>query len=241
MITIAVYGDSISRGVTFDENRGRYTYLKEGFDKLLERRGILKVINHSRFGATAEEGFEAYEKEPEPDCKYIAIAFGGNDCTPDWKGASENPDNYYPPKTSLNSFESTLRRFVNKVKSMGQIPILVTPPPLVAERYVNWISNGLNKDNILKYIGDIHHVYRWQEQYALAVHQAARRTRSYLFDLRAFFLRKPVLGALYCIDGMHPNDKGHQWIARAIERMLPSLLQDIEDSAIYFDDESDEQ
>ncbi|MGI6737937.1 MAG: SGNH/GDSL hydrolase family protein [Christensenellales bacterium] len=240
MITIAVYGDSISRGVTFDENRGRYTYLKEGFDKLLERRGILKIINHSRFGATAEEGFEAYEKEPEADSKYIAIAFGGNDCTPNWQGVSENPEEYYPPKTSLASFESTLRRFVDKVKSLGQIPILVTPPPLVAERYVNWISKGLNKDNILKYLGDINHVYRWQEQYALAVQQAARRTRSCLFDLRAFFLKNRTLSNLYCIDGMHPNDKGHQWIARAIERMLPSLSRDIEDSTIYFDNDSDD-
>lgn len=236
MQTIAVYGDSITRGVYYDMDRQRYSYLKDGFNKLLSDRGVLMVQNHSRFGATAEEGLLAYEKEPEAGCPHVAIAFGGNDCTPNWQAASDNPQGDYPPRTSLAGFEGVLRRFVQRVRANGQTPILVTPPPLVAERYVDWISQGLNRENILRYIGDIHHVYRWQEQYALAVHQAARRTQCYLFDMRAWFLRKKELASLYCVDGMHPNQLGHQWMARAVELMLPSLAMQLSEIVPQQDD-----
>lgn len=231
MKTIAVYGDSITRGVYYDVDRQRYSYLRDGFNQLLSDRGVLEIKNHSRFGATAEEGLQAYQKDPELQSRHVAIAFGGNDCTPNWQAASDDPQGYYPARTSLAGFEGVLRCFVTKVRANGQIPILVTPPPLVAERYVDWISQGLNRENILHYIGDVHHVYRWQEQYALAVHQAARRTQCYLFDMRAWFLRKKELASLYCVDGMHPNQLGHQWMARAVELMLPSLLLPITDIA----------
>jgi hypothetical protein len=104
------------------------------------------------------------------------------------------------------------------------VAVLITPPPLVAERFVPWVSRGLNEENILRYLGDAHHVYRWQEQYGLAVHKVARHTQCKLFDLRAFFLRERVLGDLYCIDGMHPNEEGHRVIYQAVEQMLPMLM-----------------
>ena len=44
---IALYGDSIGRGVTYDEARGRYVYLKDGFDKLLAERGQETLMSRS--------------------------------------------------------------------------------------------------------------------------------------------------------------------------------------------------
>lgn len=223
MLTIALFGDSIGRGVSWDEERGRYAVLKEGFDKLMEAEGAARILNRSRFGATAAEGLAAFEQEDRPEADAVVIAFGGNDCTPDWKAAAEDPDTLHPPKTGLEAFEEILTRFVKKVREMDMLPILVTPPPLVTERFVPWISRGLDEGAILRYLGDAHHVYRWQEQYALAVHRAARHARCPLFDLRASFLEERDLGSLYCPDGMHPNAKGHRLIASAAAAKLPEL------------------
>ena len=224
MKTIALYGDSIGRGVTWDEERGRYVYLKEGFDKLLDKGDAMRILNHSRFGALATEGLKDFEENPAEECDAVAIQYGGNDCTPDWKAAAEDPVSVHPARISLKDFEAVLTRFVQAVRAKGKIAVLVTPPPLVSERFVPWVSRGLNAQNILKYLGDVHHVYRWQEQYALMVHKVGHLTQSRLFDLRAFFLEERDLGSLYCVDGMHPNQKGHDLIARAAREMLPQLV-----------------
>ena len=221
---IALYGDSIGRGVTYDEARGRYIYLKEGFDKLLAENQQVEIVNYSRFGAIAEEGLSEFQKVTDTDADVIAIQYGGNDCTPDWMAAAEAPAVMHPARVILSDFEKTLTQFVDAVRKLKKIPLLVTPPPLVAERFVPWISTGLDASKILEYLGDVHHVYRWQEQYALAVHKVGRLTRSKLFDLRAFFLAERDLGSLYCVDGMHPNQKGHRLIAEAVEKMLPQLM-----------------
>ena len=223
MIHIALFGDSIGRGVTFDEARGRYVYLKEGFDKLLGRDSVTTIDNHARFGALAQEGLAEFEALDSLEADAVAIQYGGNDCTPDWKAAAEHPEEYHPARVPLAAFEDVLTRFVQAVRQLGKQAILVTPPPLVAERFVPWISKGLDAKAILRYLGDIHRVYRWQEQYALAVHKVGRLTQSLLFDLRAFFLEERDLGSLYCVDGMHPNKKGHSLIARAVKMMLPLL------------------
>lgn len=224
MTTIALFGDSIGRGVTYDTARGRYIYLKEGFDKLIRAESGLVIDNHSRFGALALEGLAEFLAQPQITADAVAIQYGGNDCTPDWKAAAADPEHMHPAQVPLGEFESVLTRFVNAVKKLGKPAVLVTPPPLVAERFVPWISKGLDAAAILRFLGDVHHVYRWQEQYALAVHKVARLTQSKLFDLRAFFLAERDLGSLYCEDGMHPNQTGHALIAKAAELMLPQLL-----------------
>jgi len=224
MLNITLFGDSIGRGVTYDEERGRYVYLKEGFDRLLGRGSEVRIDNRSRFGALAEEGLAEFEALDSVDADAVAIQYGGNDCTPDWKAAADDPDSLHPPRVPLRDFEAVLTRFVQGVKKLGKPAVLVTPPPLVAERFVPWVSKGLDAGAILRFLGDVHHVYRWQEQYALAVHKVARLTQSKLFDLRAFFLEERDLGSLYCVDGMHPNQKGHQLIASTAQMMLPQLM-----------------
>lgn len=224
MLTIALYGDSIGRGVTYDPQRGRYVYLKQGFDKLMQQSGAAQFINRSRFGATAREGLTAFLADETIPCDAVAIQYGGNDCTPDWQAIAGDPEGSHEAKTGLDAFVSDLTAFVEAVRQRGQTPILITPPPLVAQRYVDWITKELDRGRILSFLGDVHHVYRWQEQYALAVHQAARATACNLFDLRAWYLKERVLSDLYCVDGMHPNQRGHEVIAQAAAIMLPRLI-----------------
>ena len=218
--SIALWGDSIGRGIDFDEVRGRYAVLKQTFYKLLEERGIIRIDNHARFGATIIEGLQDFEATQVIDSRYIAIEYGGNDCNLSWEKAAANPREVHEANTPLPLFEQTLRRFVQSVRARGFKPLLVTPPPLQAQRFVAWVSQGLDKANIMKYLGEEQRVYRWQERYALAVHRVAAAMACPLFDLRDIFLASDDFSALYGLDGMHPNAQAHDLIARAMEEKL---------------------
>jgi acyl-CoA thioesterase-1 len=222
--SIALWGDSIGRGIDFDEVRGRYAVLKQTFYRLLEERGIIRIDNHAKFGATVTDGLQDFEATQGIDSGYVAIEYGGNDCNFAWEKAAVNPQGVYEANTPLPLFEQTLRRFVLAVRERGLKPLLVTPPPLYAQRFVAWVSQGLDKANILKYLGDEQRVYRWQERYALAVHRVAAAMACPLFDLRDVFLVYDDFPGLYGVDGMHPNAQAHDLIARAMEESLAGGL-----------------
>ena len=223
MINLALWGDSIGRAVGFNEALGRYAVLKPNYREILLESEVVDITNHARFGATLPEGLKDFEATPTVAAPAVAIQFGGNDCNLDWAAVAADPHLPHGPRTSLADFAGALRRFIRLVKAQGKIPILVTPPPLFAPRFVDWVSQGLDKAAILRFIGDEQHVYRWQERYAGAVHQVARLTRCRLFDLRDAFLADDDLPGCLCRDGMHPNEKGQRLIVRAVEQALSRL------------------
>ena len=93
---------------------------------------------------------------------------------------------------------------------------MVTPLPVVAERYVKWISRGLDAEKILKYLGSYEYIYRWQERYALEALKTALSTETEVFDLRSQFLYQRDFADFMCEDGIHPNPAGHALIAQAV-------------------------
>ena len=103
-----------------------------------------------------------------------------------------------------------------RVRDGGMIPALVTPPPLVAQRYFDWVSRKLDKARILSYLGDVEHIYRWQERYALMIRRVAARENAMLLDVRDWFLSQARFTDLMCVDGIHPNAEGHALIGQAL-------------------------
>ena len=223
---IALWGDSIGRGIDFDAGRGRYAVMRQHGVKLLSERGIIQIDNHCRFGATVTEGLEDFAKAPAIAAGYVAIAYGGNDCNMPWAQIAEDPHGQYDAATPLAVFEKTLTAFAEAVRARNLKPLLVTPPPLIAERFVDWVSQGLNKANILAHLGDVQHVYRWQERYSVAVRRVADSLRCKLFDARDLLLAAGDYPALVGVDGMHLNEQGHAYLARAVEQRLPFLTED---------------
>ena len=100
------------------------------------------------------------------------------------------------------------------------VPALVTPPPLVSSRYFDWVSRKLDKARILNYLGDVEHIYRWQERYALMIRQVARMENAMLLDVRDVFLSQSRFTDLMCVDGIHPNDRGHKLLFEQFVGML---------------------
>jgi hypothetical protein len=95
---------------------------------------------------------------------------------------------------------------------------LVTPPPLDAQRFFNWVTKGLDAEAVLRYLVDVQNIYRWQERYAIAVRDVALETGCDIFDLRDVFLARMDVADLISLDGMHPNTKGHMLIAESLLR-----------------------
>ena len=69
-------------------------------------------------------------------------------------------------------------------------------PPLEQERYFSFITRGLSAENILHWLGDTDHLYRWQEYYNAMVAQLSRAFGCRLVDLRAEFLKSRVFPTL---------------------------------------------
>ena len=223
MLSLALWGDSIGRAIGFNEGMGRYAVIKPNYREMLVESRSIDIVNHARFGATLPEGLQDFEETPEVPAPFVAIQFGGNDCNFDWAAVAADPSASHQPRTSLPQFEAGLRQFVKLVKSRGKTPLLVTPPPLDAQRFFDWVTQGLDTAAVMRFIGDVQHIYRWQERYAASVHRVARLTRCKLFDLRDAFLAAADFPSLLCRDGMHPNENGQQLIAAAIEEALPQL------------------
>lgn len=224
--SVCIFGDSIMKGVVFDSLRGRYAYLKNSFLEILKRHNSsVRVDNFSKFGCTITVGKKIIEKHADrlSDYRYTALEFGGNDCDFDWKAISERPDDVHLPKTPLEEFEILYSRIIDDVTRAGSRPVLFTLPPLCAERYFAWISRGLNAENILRWLGDVGHIYRWHEMYNNAVLKITAAKNTLLIDIREAFLKTRDYVKLLCADGIHPNEAGHALISDAVMKAIPAL------------------
>ena len=221
---IGLWGDSIGKGVIYDETRGRYAILKESCVNLLAKKLEHPIENHAVMGATAAQGMERMREDYLQEGGLAVIEFGGNDCDMPWKEISEAPEKEYRPRATIEEFMKALEKLVSRVQGAGMEAMLVAPPPLDAEKYFAWVSRGLNAEAILSFLGDIQHIARWQAGYAAAVREVAARTGSRLLDLGNAFSGVEQIGDYYCLDGIHPNAQGHRMLAREAERQLGMVL-----------------
>jgi acyl-CoA thioesterase-1 len=224
--SICIFGDSIMKGVIFDSIRGRYIYLKNSFLNILGRRNSsVRVDNFAKFGCTITAGKKIIEKHSDklPGYRFTALEFGGNDCDFDWKSVPECPDGIHLPKTPLDEFESLYSKIIDDVSNSGSKPVLFSLPPLSAERYFAWISKGLNAGNILRWLGDVGHIYRWHEMYNNTVVKIAEAKNVLLIDIREAFLKARDYLSLLCEDGIHPNEAGHALISDVVMNALPAF------------------
>ncbi|EAC7892567.1 SGNH/GDSL hydrolase family protein, partial [Listeria monocytogenes] len=190
--SVGVWGDSIMKGVLFNPEKNRYTLLKNNCIKRASEKLGLTFQNHSTMGRTITKGHEILTKDLAKDATndIAIIEFGGNDCDFNWTEVSENPTAEHIPSTPLNIFETQLLEMIARLKKLDIKPILMTLPPLHAKRYFEFITrNGLNKDNILQFLGgDVEMIYRWQERYSNTISRIAAETGSHIIDVRDSFL-----------------------------------------------------
>lgn len=213
---IHIWGDSITRGIIYQEGRGRYAISPIRYTTALEQAFALPIRNHSLMGKTVVEGLADFAAAPGADNALVALEYGGNDCDLEWTQVAQSPNMPLRPKVSLPDFSQALTAFVRSIRRRGMHPLLVTPPPLHGDRYFAWVTRGLNQDAVLSALGEPAAIYRWQERYTIALRQVAQAEGCPLLDLRDTFLAQRNYPSLMCLDGIHPNEAGHQLIADTV-------------------------
>lgn len=216
---VVVWGDSVARGVVYDEKRDRYSLSPVTAVKIISETLGICITNRARMGYTINDGAHIIEKDLEKgiDADTAIIAFGGNDCDFDWAEVSREPFAMHLPHTPAEEYEQKLCGIVETVQAAGIRPVLVTLPPIISERYFDFISrNGLSKENILTWLGDKNHIYRYHERYSSVISRIAAKYRCKLLDIRAAFLAEWNTLPLFCADGIHPSEAGQKFIGEAI-------------------------
>lgn len=216
---IVIFGDSISRGVIYDEVAKKYIISKQNYTSILQEYLKAGVDNTARFGNTILRGLQKVIKIVDKKNHDIAlIEFGGNDCDFNWEEVANNPSLDHQPKTDFHQFEEQLLSLVTYINKKDMFPVLFSLPPLECERYFNWITQNdlLKKKNILEFLGAVSRIYWWQERYNSTILTIAAKTNTPIIDIRSAFLRQDDYRDFICLDGIHPNINGHKLMATTI-------------------------
>ena len=214
-----LYGDSISKGVVYDEEKQKYTLLEESYPNILQSKLKGVVHNAGKFGNTVLRAAGRLQNDVlKKDPDIVIIEFGGNDCDFNWEEIAKNPLEQHNPNTDFNIFQKTLKSLIDSLNASGIIPVLMTLPPLDCDRYFKWISksSSIMGDKILTWLGSVSKIYWWQERYNSAIISTAQETKTRCIDIRSAFLKTPDYRQFLCIDGIHPNNQGHRLIADKI-------------------------
>lgn len=218
-MNICVLGDSVARGIVYDEIKHKYSSTKNSFSKIISNEKHLKIKNLAKFGCTVKKGSEILSNKftSLSEYSYTFLEFGGNDCDFIWPEIADNPSKVHLSNVPTDKFQEYYEAMIKKIKELGSTPVILTLPPIDSKRFFNWSSKGLNKKNIMEFLGnDVDFIYRWHETYNKAIINLATKTNTPIIDIRKAFLSSEDYSNYLCIDGIHPNEKGHKLIADTI-------------------------
>lgn len=225
--SIAVIGDSILKGVVLNESTGKYKRSPSfGFDAMANGLG-LTIVNLSHFGSTIGRGLLTVQRllKSKTPTDAAIIELGGNDSDFCWHTVEQAPTANHSPNTPLDEFKRLYTAVINELRQAKIVPIICSVPPLCAERYLDWITRqGLRRERILQWLGDVNAIYRYQEQYANCVQSIARDNDCAVIDIRGALLKHLHMPRLFCMDGIHPNPMGQRLILDEIEVGLGKLV-----------------
>ena len=222
-MSIYLLGDSLSKGIMFDKEKGRFSLLRESFYNLLRPMFNTEVINLSRLGRTLSDARAALEQQLKlRKPRAVAIELGGNDCDFDWEQVAKEPQGSHECKTPFAQFEQGIRDMVTRLRRENIVPVLINLPPIDADRYFRFICKEDPKmeKGILSFLGSITHIYWWHERFSSVIGKIAEEMGTRFIDIRGSFLYQEDYREFICDDGIHPNERGHKLIAECIHDFM---------------------
>ena len=217
-----IYGDSLLKATVPDAELHYHFHLPEVMAQYPSDR--LEVVNRAKMGATVTKGLSLVEHDVQRgiDARWALVAYGGNDSDFDWEAIAAAPEAEHLPRTVLPEFMEKLHCAVQTLRDAGVQPVLMTLPPIDAQRYFRFVSRRGGGESILRWLGDENAIYRYQERYSRTAERLAREEGCTLVDLRGAFLCDRRMEPYFCPDGIHPNEQGqallHEVFADALER-----------------------
>lgn len=215
---ITVFGDSIGKGVFTDG--GKIEVLKDNAVNMFSEWYGIEIDNRSGYGQSlkrlAQKGvIDKYIAEADGGKRNVAVLeLGGNDADFDWKDVAATPEKEHFPKTGIEEFAEIYAGTIAKLKAAGIEPVVCTIVPISSERYFdNVISKIADGEKVLEYFnGDFNTIHRHQEMFNNEILKCAFGAGAGLIDLRREFLNTNEFESMICLDGIHPNVKGHSRI-----------------------------
>ncbi|MBE6990199.1 MAG: SGNH/GDSL hydrolase family protein [Ruminococcaceae bacterium] len=207
---VYIYGDSLMKATMPDQAFRYHFHLDELRDRY--RSADFALTNRAKMGATVSKGraLVAHDVGRGLDARYALVAYGGNDSDFDWAAVAAEPEREHKPRTELSAFRRLLGETVDALTGAGVQPVLMTLPPIDAERYLGFICReGLSRSRILQWLGDVQRIYRYQEAYSETVAGFAAQRRLPLIDVRRPFLLDRQLPRLIAADGIHLTMPGY--------------------------------
>ncbi len=227
---LAGFGDSIMKGVMLrnaaKEGRPEYELSKRSIiDRCGEQLGM-PVSNFARFGCTAPMGEKLVERYGErlSEGETVLIGYGGNDSDYDWESIADHPEDTHQPRTRMEDFVAAYHRIINRIRSAGAIPVMLSMPPMDADRYFRFFTRNLSdwhKNNILSWLGgNTAPIVSGHELYNLALYNIAQQEQVRILDITSGFLSERVYDSYLCDDGIHPNEAGQARMSSFIVSQL---------------------
>ena len=214
----AIFGDSIMRGMFWNEKLAKHKLWQNPYLARIAAESGIEIENHSFIGSTIKRGRAIFDKVRNKGlhCDLLLLEYGGNDSDYDWSQIAAAPKEEHFPKTLLSVFEHAYGELISLGRSLGMQPVIMTLPPIDAQKYFNWFSRKLDKQALMQWLVDIGIIYRHQEAYSLACARLALQYSCPLIDLRSAFLLRKDLDTLIGVDGLHPTPAGYEVIWQQI-------------------------
>lgn len=222
MKNIVAFGDSIVRGVVTDPYRkGRYTISDGNFVTLCGEHLDRKTMNFGKFGSTVETGEHIVDRHLPQILKgdTVLLEWGGNDCDFNWDDVASNPCALHDPLTPLSEYRRRYFSIIEKIRSVGARPFLLSLPPVDPDRFISHITKGMSlsrKMSILRWMGNTDCIRGWHDLYNLEIFKMGSSLGVPVLDITSVFLKCRDYRKLLCSDGIHPTEEGHALIADAI-------------------------
>lgn len=223
---VTIFGDSIPKGIVYENNELKR--LPENAVILVAKHFDIQIDNLSFYGQTLKRlnqkgTIDKYLENTKVGENNIAvISLGGNDSDYNWKVVANSPKENHLPNTPPKEFEAMLDQTIKKLQQKNIKVILTNIPPIDSKRYFeNVIARQADKGKVLEFLqGDIENIYRHQELYSMIITRCATKNNCRLLDIRGEFLWDRKYLEKFCIDGVHPNEMGHEIIAKSIIEQL---------------------
>ncbi len=227
--TIGIWGDSILKGIIFDENLKKYIPLKYCAVQILKDHFTdIEIKNHARFGNVITKGEAMIRKSIEtgtvPDL--AIIEFGGNDCDFNWSEVSADFQSEHFPNTTVELYREKMTNIVSMLKHNGSFPVIMNLPPISSDRYFDWFCQDKHTDaqRVLTWLREKNVIYRTQERYSHIADITAKDLNIPLMDIRNVFLGIRDYSEYLCIDGIHLNEKGQAMLGNTMIDELKKIL-----------------
>ncbi|MBR1996477.1 MAG: SGNH/GDSL hydrolase family protein [Paludibacteraceae bacterium] len=221
---LVALGDSIIKGVLVQSEgeRSRYSLADKSIVECCAEKLGGESLNFGKMGCTIEAGERILNRylDKMSDAQYVLLEYGGNDSDYNWQEIAEAPEKEHFPRTRLEVFEQVYERVINKIKEMGAIPLVLSLPPMDAERYFAFFSQKWEEGfraNVMRWLGgSTNTIMSGHELYNLATMRIAQRTGAQWIDVTSGLLKGHNFRAYLCDDGIHPNERGQRMIAEAV-------------------------